>query len=335
LSSSVQRSLGSAAMGYGDPCGYLPLRSAIADYLALSRGMQCQPEQVIILTSSQQALQLLAMMFVDPGDDVWIEEPGYPGARNALLAAGAKVHGITVDAEGAVPGHGSAKLMYLTPSHHYPTGVTLSLPRRLAWLAWAQRNQSWLIEDDYDSEFHYDERPIPALQGLDRHQRVITLGTFSKSLFPSLRLAWMVVPPALIAPLGQARSVLDGHSALLPQAITAAFLQQGHFATHLRLMRQLYHSRRDRLLEQIAQRLSPWITPIASGGGLQLTVTVEQDEARLTALAAQQGLLLPRLSPLYAGSASQQGWILGFAALTPDEIVGGCDKLLRLLQREG
>lgn len=334
LSSSVQRSLGSAAMGYGDPCGYLPLRSAIADYLVLSRGMQCQPEQVIILTSSQQALQLLAMMFVDPGDDVWIEEPGYPGARNALLAAGAKVHGITVDAEGAVPGHGSAKLMYLTPSHHYPTGVTLSLPRRLAWLAWAQRNQSWLIEDDYDSEFHYDERPIPALQGLDRHQRVITLGTFSKSLFPSLRLAWMVVPPALIAPLGQARSVLDGHSALLPQAITAAFLQQGHFATHLRLMRQLYHSRRDRLLEQIAQRLSPWITPIASGGGLQLTVTVEQDEARLTALAAQQGLLLPRLSPLYAGSASQQGWILGFAALTPDEIVAGCDKLLRLLQRE-
>ncbi|KAF6665702.1 PLP-dependent aminotransferase family protein [Pantoea sp. EKM101V] len=335
LSSSVQRSLGSAAMGYGDPCGYLPLRSAIADYLVLSRGMQCQPEQVIILTSSQQALQLLAMMFVDPGDDVWIEEPGYPGARNALLAAGAKVHGITVDAEGAVPGHGSAKLMYLTPSHHYPTGVTLSLPRRLAWLAWAQRNQSWLIEDDYDSEFHYDERPIPALQGLDRHQRVITLGTFSKSLFPSLRLAWMVVPPALIAPLGQARSVLDGHSALLPQAITAAFLQQGHFATHLRLMRQLYHSRRDRLLEQIAQRLSPWITPIVSGGGLQLTVTVEQDEARLTALAAQQGLLLPRLSPLYAGSASQQGWILGFAALTPDEIVAGCDKLLRLLQREG
>lgn len=335
LSSSVQRSLGSAAMGYGDPCGYLPLRSAIADYLALSRGMQCQPEQVIILTSSQQALQLLAMMFVDPGDDVWIEEPGYPGARNALLAAGAKVHGITVDAEGAVPGHGSAKLMYLTPSHHYPTGVTLSLPRRLAWLAWAQRNQSWLIEDDYDSEFHYDERPIPALQGLDRHQRVITLGTFSKSLFPSLRLAWMVVPPALIAPQGQARSVLDGHSALLPQAITAAFLQQGHFATHLRLMRQLYHSRRDRLLEQIAQRLSPWITPIASGGGLQLTVTVELDEARLTALAAQQGLLLPRLSPLYAGSASQQGWILGFAALTPDEIVAGCDKLLRLLQREG
>lgn len=332
LSSSVQRSLGSAAMGYGDPCGYLPLRNAIADYLVLSRGMQCQPEQVIILTSSQQALQLLAMMFVDPGDEVWMEEPGYPGARNAFLAAGAQVRGIEVDAAGALPGHGSAKLMYLTPSHHYPTGVTLSLPRRLAWLDWAQRNQCWLVEDDYDSEFHYDQRPIPALQGLDRHQRVITLGTFSKSLFPSLRLAWMVVPPALITPIGQARSVLDGHSALLPQAVTAAFLQQGHFASHLRLMRQLYHSRRDRLLEQIEQRLSPWITPIASSGGLQLTVKVQQDEARLTALAAQQGLLLPRLSPLYAGPASRQGWMLGFAALTPEEIATGCAKLAKLFR---
>ena len=336
LTSSVQRSLGSAAMGYGDPCGYLPLRSALADYLSLARGVVCQPEQVIILTSSQQALQLLAMMLVDPGDEVWMEEPGYPGARNAFLAAGAQVRGIEVDAEGALPASGSAKLMYLTPSHHYPTGVTLSLPRRLAWLAWAQRHQSWLIEDDYDSEFHYDERPIPALQGLDRCQRVITLGTFSKSLFPSLRLAWMVVPPALITPLGQARSVLDGHSALLSQAITAAFLQQGHFASHLRLMRQLYHSRRDLLLAQITQRLSPWLTPMASGGGLQVTVKLQQqaprEGVRLTALAAQRGLLLPRLSPLYAGPMPQQGWILGFAALTPDEIVAGCEKLSELLQ---
>jgi len=188
LTSSVQRALGSAAMGYGDPCGYLPLRSALADYLALSRGVRCQPEQVVILTSSQQALQLLAMMFVDPGDEVWMEEPGYPGARNAFLAAGAQVRAVEVDAEGAVPAGGCARLMYLTPSHHYPTGVTLSLSRRLAWLDWAQRNRSWLIEDDYDSEFHYDERPIPALQGLDRHQRVITLGTFRSRCF--LHCVW-------------------------------------------------------------------------------------------------------------------------------------------------
>lgn len=331
ISATAQRSLGSAVMGYGDPLGYQPLRHAVADYLALSRGIDCQPEQVIILTSSQQALQLLALMFLDPGDEVWLEEPGYPGARNAFLAAGANCRGIALDQEGAKLQAGAAKLMYLTPAHHYPTGVTMSLARRLAWLEWARRHHSWLIEDDYDSEFHYDERPTPALQGLDSQGRVITLGTFSKSLFPSLRLAWMVVPPELVIPLGQARSVMDGHSALLPQAITAEFMQQGHFTSHLRLMRQLYRSRRDLLIEQIEQRLAPWITPMARTGGLQMAVSLKQgDEARLTKLAAQAGLQLPRLSPLYTGDIRQPGWLLGFSALTPGEIVAGCDKLAKL-----
>ncbi|WP_256852709.1 PLP-dependent aminotransferase family protein [Pantoea sp. Fr+CA_20] len=332
LTARVQRTAGPDVMGYGDPLGYLPLRRALADYLALSRGVQCEADQVIILTSSQQALQLLALMLVDAGDEIWMEEPGYAGARNAFLSAAARVRGIQVDAEGAVPQPGSAKLMYLTPSHQYPTGVSLSLPRRLAWLDWARRHGSWLIEDDYDSEFHYDDRPAPALHALDNDSRVITLGTFSKSLFPSLRLAWMVVPGPLVAPLGRARSLLDGHSALLPQAVTAEFMQQGHFASHLRLMRQLYHSRRDRLLEQLAQRLTPWLRPFPCPAGLQTTVALVQgDDAALTLQATKVGLLLPRLSPLYGDSAPQQGWILGFAALTPDEIVAGCDKLVRLL----
>lgn len=333
LYASVQRSYGSQLMGYGDPLGYLPLRGAIADYLALSRGMRCRPEQVIILTSSQQALQLLAMMFLDPGDEVWLETPGYPGARNAFLAAGARCRGVPLDDEGAIVQRGAARLLYLTPSHHYPTGVAMSLARRLAWLAWAQRHGSWIIEDDYDSEFHYDERPTPAMQGLDRYGRVITLGTFSKSLFPSLRLAWMVVPPALIAPLGQARSLMDGHSALLPQAVTAAFLQQGHFASHLRLMRQLYRSRRDLLLAQLPP-LSPWLTPIATPGGLQLTVTLKEgeNEAALSAQAERDGLALPRLSPLATEAPGQAGWILGFAALSPGEIATGCAKMTSLFR---
>ncbi|WP_311791562.1 MULTISPECIES: PLP-dependent aminotransferase family protein [Pantoea] len=336
LSASVQRAEGSQLMGYGDPLGYLPLRSAVADYLALSRGMRCRPEQVIILTSSQQALQLLAMMFLDPGDEVWLETPGYPGARNAFVAAGARCRGVPLDSEGAQLQSGAAKLLYLTPSHHYPGGVAMSLPRRLAWLAWAQRHGSWIIEDDYDSEFHYDDRPTPAMQGLDRHGRVIALGTFSKSLFPSLRLAWMVVPPALVAPLGQARSVMDGHSALLPQAVTAAFLQQGHFASHLRLMRQLYRSRRDLLLARL-QPLSPWLTPTASPGGLQLTVRLSagEDEAALTAQAERDGLTLPRLSPLAIDTPAQPGWILGFSALAPGEIASGCAKLAALFRRDG
>ncbi|WP_336778081.1 MocR-like pyridoxine biosynthesis transcription factor PdxR [Pantoea sp. USHLN256] len=332
ISNQVQRSLGSKVMGYGDPLGLPSLRRAVADYLALSRGVRCSAEQVVMLTSSQQALQLLALMFLDAGDEVWLEEPGYPGARNAFLAAGANCRAMPLDAEGAVPLNGSAKLVYLTPAHHYPTGTPMSLARRLQWLAWAQQHDSWLIEDDYDSEFHYEDRPAPALQGLEADGRVICLGTFSKTLFPSLRLAWMVVPPQLVEALGRARSVMDGHSALLPQAITAEFLQQGHFASHLRLMRQLYRSRRDCLLEQIETRLQTWLQPLPAAGGLQLTVQLIQgDEAHLTAQAKETGLLLPRLSPLYANDARQSGWLLGFAALTPGEIVSACDKLVTLL----
>lgn len=334
ISNSVQRRLGSHVMGYGDPLGFAPLRQAVADYLALSRGVRCSAEQVVILTSSQQALQLLALMFLDGDDEVWLEEPGYPGARNAFLAAGARCRAMPLDSEGAVPLAGDARLVYLTPGHHYPTGTPMSLARRLQWLAWARQHQSWLIEDDYDSEFHYDDRPAPALQGLENDSRVISLGTFSKTLFPSLRLAWMVVPTPLVDALGRARSVMDGHSALLPQAITAEFLQQGHFASHLRLMRQLYHSRRDRLLAQINTRLHPWLLPLPAAGGLQLTVTLQHgDEAKLTQQAADSGLLLPRLSPLYSGEARLSGWILGFAALTPGEIVSACDKLVTLLSR--
>ena len=334
ISNSVQRSLGSQVMSYGDPLGFMPLRDAVADYLALSRGVRCAAGQVVILTSSQQALQLLALMLLDANDEVWLEEPGYPGARNAFLAAGAHCRAMRLDSEGAMPLEGDARLVYLTPGHHYPTGTAMSLARRLQWLDWAHQQQSWLIEDDYDSEFHYDDRPLPALQGLEDNSRVICLGTFSKTLFPSLRLAWMVVPPALVDAMGRARSILDGHSALLPQAITAEFLQQGHFASHLRLMRQLYHSRRDRLLEQINTRLQPWLTPLQASGGLQLTVALHQgEEAQLTQQAREIGLLLPRLSPLYADSQPQAGWLLGFAALTPGEIVSACDKLVTLLSR--
>ncbi len=332
ISNQMQRTLGSKVMGYGDPLGLPSLRQAVADYLALSRGVRCSADQVVMLTSSQQALQLLALMFLDACDDVWLEEPGYPGARNAFLAAGARCHAMPLDAEGAAPLSGSAKLVYLTPAHHYPTGTPMSLARRLQWLAWARQHDSWLIEDDYDSEFHYDDRPAPALQGLEADGRVIYLGTFSKTLFPSLRLAWMVVPPQLVEPLGRARSVMDGHSALLPQAITAEFLQQGHFASHLRLMRQLYRSRRDCLLEQLNTRLQPRLQALPAAGGLQLTVQLMHgDEARLTEQAKSMGLLLPRLSPLYAGAVQQPGWLLGFAALTPGEIVSACDKLVTLL----
>lgn len=216
-----------------------------------------------MLTSSQQALQLIATLLLDSGDSVWMEEPGYAGARNAFISAGAALTPVAVDGDGlhAEPSLPEPRLIYLTPSHQYPTGAALSLARRLALLTLAERQQAWIIEDDYDSEFHYDGLPIPAMQGLDRRGRVLYLGTFSKSLFPSLRLAYLIVPPTLVEAFVTARTVYDGHSAQLMQAVTAEFIRQGHFAAHIRYMRQLYHSRRDVLLAAVREKLGHFATP--------------------------------------------------------------------------
>lgn len=199
LTAQQLRLRGEALMRYGDPQGYLPLREAIAGYVSQSRGVNCDERQVVVLTSSQQALQLIATLLLDNGDKVWMEEPGYRGARNAFSSAGAELVAVNVDEVGMRPDEQlpAPRLIYLTPSHQYPTGVALSLARRLELLALAQRQRAWIIEDDYDSEFHYDGQPMPAMQGLDRHGNVLYLGTFSKALFPSLRLAYLIVPPML------------------------------------------------------------------------------------------------------------------------------------------
>lgn len=327
-------------LGYGDPQGYAPLRQAIANYLTQSRGVICQAEQVLVLTSSQQALQLIATLLLDTHDAVWLENPGYLGARNAFITAGAQLHALAVDHQGMQidPARAPPRLIYLTPSHHYPTGVTLSLERRLALLAFAQQHNSWIIEDDYDSEFHYQGHPIPALQGLDQGGKVLYIGTFSKVLYPSLRLAYLVLPPALVAPMTQARTLYDGHSSQLLQAVTADFIHQGYFAAHLRHMRQLYRSRQGVLLEQIQRKWAHFATPLPTQGGLQLAVRLpDGQEAQLTHQAQRLGVITPRLTPLYldpgyptAHDAHHDGWLLGYAALTPAEITAAIDRLAQL-----
>jgi GntR family transcriptional regulator/MocR family aminotransferase len=322
---------GASLMGYGDPQGYAPLREAIAGYLAQSRGVHCDRDQVVVLTSSQQALQLLAMLLLDPGDRVHIEEPGYIGARNAFASAGAQLAPVPVDHEGMRPEAGPARLTYLTPSHQYPSGATLSLARRMALIEAAVRDDGWIIEDDYDSEFRYDARPLPAMQGLDRHGRVIYLGTFSKVLFPSLRLAYAVLPPGLAPALVRARTVADGHSAQLAQAVTAEFIRQGHFARHLRQMRLLYASRRELLLARLHAARLDWMTPQPGAGGLQLAVHLPAGrEEECTRLAARAGVATPSLSALYMGARKQDGWLLGYAALRNEEIIAAVDKLAAL-----
>ncbi|HEX5738653.1 MAG TPA: PLP-dependent aminotransferase family protein, partial [Hydrogenophaga sp.] len=262
-----------ALMFYGDPQGLPELRDAVARYLTQSRGVRCDAGQVLVLSSSQQALQLLATALLDEGDAVWMEDPGYAGARTAFAASGARVVDMPLDDQGAtldlhrpVP-----RLIYLTPSHQFPTGRAMGLERRLAFIAHAQWAKAWLIEDDYDSEFLYDHQPPPAMQGLDDFGRTIYIGTFSKSLFPSIRLAYMVLPEPLVAPLVTARTIFDGHPSQPMQAVAADFMDQGHFAAHLRLMRQLYRGRRDALLESLHRHL-PWADPMNSSGGLQMAV---------------------------------------------------------------
>ncbi|SVK49708.1 Putative transcriptional regulator [Acinetobacter baumannii] len=287
-----------------------------------------------MLTSSQQALQMIATLLLDSGEGVWMEEPGYAGARNAFISAGAALTPVAVDGDGlrAEPSLPDPRLIYLTPSHQYPTGAALSLARRLALLALAERQQAWIIEDDYDSEFHYDGLPIPAMQGLDRHGRVLYLGTFSKSLFPSLRLAYLIVPPALVAPFVPARTVYDGHSAQLMQAVTAEFIRQGHFAAHIRYMRQLYHSRRDVLLTEVREKLSHFATAAPAAGGLQLSVWLPPGrEAALSQQARRLGVLTPGLTAQYQTvQAQRDGWLLGFSALTPGEIRSAVERLARI-----
>jgi len=321
-----------ALMAYGDPQGRDELREAIAQYLVTSRGVHCSAAQVLVLTSSQQALQLLATLLLDPGESVWLEDPGYRGARTAFAASGTQRVPLPVDAQGLVPDFTlpAPRLIYLTPTHQYPTGHTLSLQRRLALVDYARRTGCWLVEDDYDSAFLYDSRPTPSLQGLDNNGRVIYIGTFSKTLFPSLRIAYAVLPQALVHPMVTTRSVYDGHVAQLTQAVTADFMAQGHFAAHLRLMRQLYRSRRDVLLEQITRHL-PWAQPLNSSGGLQLSVTLPPGtEAALTRQASALGIATPSLSSLYTGPQAQDGWLLGFAALTPAEIEAAVSQLAKL-----
>ena len=334
LTARQWRRQGEALMRYGDPQGYPPLREAIAAHVNQTRGVNCDAQQVIVLTSSQQALQLITTLLLDDGDRVWIEDPAYLGARNAFLSAGAQLTPVAVDDAGMRPHDAlpAPRLIYLTPSHQYPSGVTLSLARRLALLAQAEKQRAWIVEDDYDSEFHYDGQPMPAMQGLDRAGNVLYLGTFSKSLFPALRLAYLIVPPALVEAFVTARSVYDGHTTQLNQAVTAEFMRQGHFAAHIRYMRQLYRSRRDHLQQQIARHWRHFATPQPTHGGLQLSVWLPAGcEAALTRQARQAGVLTPGLAAHYQlDAARRDGWLLGFAALTPGEISAAVARLAHL-----
>ena len=323
---------------HGDPQGAAPLRQAIADYVNLERGARATASQVLVLSSTRQALYLCAQVLADAHGPILMEDPGYFGARKAFEMAQLRVLPVPVDAHGLSIEHlradrSGANTIYVTPSHQYPTGVTLTLERRLALNAWAAERQGWIIEDDYDSQFHYAGLPTACVQGLDTQQRTIYLGTFAKSLYPGLRIGYMVLPPALVKPMTHARSILDGHTPQLDQLTLARFIADGHFAAHVRAMRTVYAVRRDAMAQAVRRHLPQVVTAQLPPGGLQLPCLLHEgrDELETIRLAAQAGIVLPGLSRLYATPPERGGWLLGFAALTPHEIDSGIVRLARAL----
>jgi len=338
-----------ALLGYGVPNGYGPLRRAIANYLEVSRGARCTSEQVIVVGGSQEALYLAAQLLIEPGDTAWIENPGYPGARNALSAAGARLVGVPLDGEGLDLAHGlrvapNARIAYITPSHQYPLGVTMTIGRRLALLQWARDAGAWILEDDYDSEFRYTSRPLPSLQGLDARAgeadtRVIYIGSFSKTLFPSLRIGFLVVPSALVDAFAAARAVIDRQSPTVDQAVLAEFIDQGHFVRHLRRMRALYAERQDALLRGI--RDGPLVEHIETGpsdAGMHLVgwLRHHRDDARASTSALEAGIETQPLSAMALGPVRRGALLLGYAAYAPSTLVSSSEKLavaLRSLPR--
>ncbi|MCC2957776.1 PLP-dependent aminotransferase family protein [Massilia sp. IC2-477] len=331
-------------LGYGAAAGHAPLRELLCAYLNASRGVRCTPEQVIMTTGSQQALYLLAQLLLAPGDGVWLESPGYQGAAAPFEVAGARMCLVPVDEEGMDVAHAAARypdaaMVFATPSHQLPLGVTMSLARRLELLRWAQAKRAWIVEDDYDSEYRYTGPPLASLQSLDRAGCVIYIGTFSKVLFPGLRLGYVVAPPALAGALAQAKAVVDRHSPIVPQAVLADFIRQGHFARHIRRTREAYAERRAAMLEALDQHLGGMLACGPSDAGLDLCLhfTGHGDEAQAVARAAAAGVEVRPLSYFahpQAGPACAvpPGMLLGFSAFTPQQIRAGVAQLAQALK---
>ena len=328
-------------LGYGYAMGFDPLRKAIADYVTLSRGVRCEPRQVIVTAGAQQALDLIARVLLRPGEAAWLEDPGYFGARETLMAAGAAIVPVPVDGEGLDVAAGEAleaeaRLAYVSPSYQFPLGATMSMRRRLALLDWARRAGAWIVEDDYDGEFRYVGRPLASLQGLDAERsgggRVLYVGTFSKTLFPSLRIGYVIVPGALVDTFGAAKSAADRHTATVEQAVLADFIEEGHYARHVRRMRLVYASRQAALVAAASVHLARWLDVRPAPAGMHLVGwlrpgRVTDGEMAEAALAA--GVFVTPLSSYRAAPAHDHrgGLVFGYAGCSEAMIREGARRL--------
>lgn len=332
------RGLTAEALRYSDPLGYLPLREAIATYLGAVRGVRADAARILVTSGSQQALAIAVRALLEPGETAWVEEPGYWGVRELLRSEGIQHAPVPVDDSGMDIGRAlrvapEARAAFVTPSHQFPLGATLSASRRLELLAWAERRAGWIVEDDYDSEYRYDSQPVATLQALDENRRVIYIGTFSKVLFGALRLGFLVLPADLVPVFAAVRRSIDISPATFPQAVLAEFIRQGHFARHLRRMRRLYRERRDALVEALSERLDPAVTIRGGGAGLHLVVELPRsvDEEQVVARAAAAQLWTMPLSFCRYRASGPPGLVLGFGGVEARDMRREVGRLADLL----
>ena len=335
LTARILRQLSREIGRYGDPAGHMRLREEIARYLAHSRAVSCSGESVLVTNGSQQALDLISRILIEPGSVAAIEDPGYPMAVAVLHALGAKIVPVPVDAEGLIVDRlpDSARLVYVTPSHQFPLGVTMSLTRRRALLEWARRHGAVIVEDDYDSEFRFGGRPLESLQGLDRSESVVYLGTLSKILFPGLRIGYVVAPSWLRKPFMAAKSIADRHTSTIEQHAMAAFIADGHFARYIRRMQKVYGERRDTLIEALDRFAGRQIRILPNCAGMHVTVLVATrlDVDELIRRAYESGVGLYSIAPFYLRRA-KPGLIFGYGAIARDDIAEGLRRLRGILR---
>jgi GntR family transcriptional regulator / MocR family aminotransferase len=327
------RKMTSKNLNYTEPQGLFAFRSTIAEYLRNFRAVKCEPEQIFVVSGSQQALQLIAHTVVDENDPIWIEDPGYPGARSALSAVGAKLVPVPVDDEGLEVDKGSRlhpgpKVIYVTPSHQFPLGVTMSLKRRLALLDWARESRAYIVEDDYDSEFRFVSMPLSSLQGLSPEQ-VIYVGTFSKAMFPALRLGYLVVPQKLVPAFIASRRSSDFCAPFLTQAAMNDFIVEGHFARHLRKMRTLYAERQIATLSALKREFGNDLPTSNTDTGMDLVAWLPRSvlDTSASELASARGVITMPMSVFYCAPPARSGLFLGFGAISETQIAEGVKTL--------
>src|SRR5215472_9744378 len=338
LTHRAVRRLGADDLGYADPAGLMELRTNICEYLRVARAVRCEPDQVVITAGTQQAIDIAIRILLAPGDEVWVEDPGYPLTHAQLLLAKVRPHAIPVDEEGLIVDAGRrtaprSRAVFVTPSHQFPTGVAMAMARRLELLAWARESGAVIVEDDYTSEFRYSGPPLASLQGLADSEQVIYVGTLNKALFPGLRIGYAVVPSSLLRAFVGARYLIDRQPATLQQAVVSEFMQQGHFAAHIRRVRALYREQRDALAEVLTRRAAGRLDVSLPDQGMHL-IAYLRDGSSDTAIeteARRDGLIVRAISRFYRKARPRPGLMLGFSGFPRQLIVPAAARLAALV----